>query len=113
VQLAKRCGAEVLAVAGAPKAEALLALGAVSVIPRGDSIQTAVGRDTVDVVVDLVAGPQWPEILYVLKAIGRYVFAGAIAGPIVEFDVRTLYLKDLTFIGCTFQDDIVFENLIR
>ena len=30
----------------------------------------------------------------------------------MELDVRTLYLKDLTFYGCTFQDDGVFENLI-
>ncbi len=38
--------------------------------------------------------------------------AGAIAGPLVELDVRSLYLKDLTLIGCTFQDDVVFENLV-
>ena len=31
----------------------------------------------------------------------------------VDFDVRTLYLKDLSFFGCTFQDDVVFENLVR
>ena len=37
--------------------------------------------------------------------------AGAIAGPVVEFDLRTLYLRDLTLIGCTFQDEGVFENL--
>ncbi|UIJ91822.1 zinc-binding dehydrogenase [Sinorhizobium meliloti] len=36
----------------------------------------------------------------------------AIAGPIVELDVRSLYLKDLSFFGCTFQEDEVFENLI-
>lgn len=113
VQLAKRRDAEVIAIAGESKAEAVLALGADNVIPRGDSIQAAIGRDPVHVVVDLVAGPQWPESLDVLKTGGRYVCAGAIAGPIVEFDVRTLYLKDLTLIGCTFQDDIVFENLIR
>ena len=28
-------------------------------------------------------------------------------------DVRTLYLKDLTLIGCTFQEDVVFENLVK
>ena len=43
---------------------------------------------------------------------GRYVTSGAIAGPLVELDVRTLYLKDLTFFGCTYQEDAVFENLI-
>ncbi|KAG9957816.1 hypothetical protein KCU61_g8826, partial [Aureobasidium melanogenum] len=35
-----------------------------------------------------------------------------IAGPIVKLDVRTLYLKDLSFFGCTFQEDEVFTNLI-
>mgnify|MGYP002065671023 CR=1 FL=1 len=64
-------------------------------------------------VVDLVAGTQWPELLDVLKIGGRYACAGAIAGPMVELDVRTLYLKDLTLIGCTFQEDAVFENLVR
>ena len=33
------------------------------------------------VVVDLVAGPGWPALLEVLKRGGRYVTAGAIAGP--------------------------------
>jgi NADPH:quinone reductase-like Zn-dependent oxidoreductase len=39
--------------------------------------------------------------------------AGAIAGPIVELDVRTLYLRDLSFFGCTYQPRVVFENLVR
>jgi NADPH:quinone reductase-like Zn-dependent oxidoreductase len=43
---------------------------------------------------------------------GRYATAGAIGGPMVELDVRSLYLKDLTLFGCTFQEDIVFENLV-
>jgi NADPH:quinone reductase-like Zn-dependent oxidoreductase len=47
-----------------------------------------------------------------LKKGGRYAVAGAIAGPIVELDVRTLYLKDLSFFGCTFQDEVVFPNLV-
>jgi NADPH:quinone reductase-like Zn-dependent oxidoreductase len=59
-----------------------------------------------------VAGPQWPELLDILRRGGRYAVAGAIAGPMVELDVRTLYLKDLTFFGCTFQEDAVFENLV-
>jgi NADPH:quinone reductase-like Zn-dependent oxidoreductase len=113
VQLAKRRGAEVLANAGASKAEAVLALGADSVIPRGDNILEALGRNSVDVVVDLVAGPQWPQLIDILKCGGRYAVAGAIAGPIIRLDIRTLYLKDLNFFGCTFQEDIVFKNLIR
>ena len=30
----------------------------------------------------------------------------------LELDLRTLYLKDLTFFGCTFQEDVVFENVV-
>ena len=33
-------------------------------------------------------------------------------GPLVKLDVRTLYLKDLTLLGCTVQEDAVFENLV-
>lgn len=113
VQLAKRRGAQVIAVAGKTKREAVQSLGAQQVIDRGERIVDAAGRNIVDVVVDLVAGPQWPELLDVLKVGGRYACAGAIAGPIVQLDVRTLYLKDLSLLGCTFQEDIVFENLVN
>jgi len=112
VQLAKRRGAYVIAVASASKAGDLYAIGADEVIDRNADLVAATGRGSVDVVVDLVAGEAWPLLLDVLRRGGRYATAGAIAGPLVELDVRTLYLKDLTLIGCTFQDDIVFENLI-
>ena len=113
VQLARRRGAEVTAVAGASKADDVCAIGAAEVIPRGADLETALGSESVDVVIDLVGGPQWPQFLNVLRRGGRYVTAGAIAGPIVQLDVRSLYLKDLSFFGCTFQEDIVFENLVR
>lgn len=112
IQLAKRRGATVTAVAGRDKADALLAIGADRVLARGESIAERLGRESVDVVLDVAAGPGFGELLDVLRKGGRYAVAGAIAGPIVELDVRTLYLKDLTFFGCTFQDDAVFENLI-
>jgi NADPH:quinone reductase-like Zn-dependent oxidoreductase len=112
IQLAKRRGAYVIAVGGRDKTDQMLALGADQVIARGKSMVERLGRDSVDVVLDLVAGPSFPELLDVLKKGGRYTVAGAIAGPIVELDVRTLYLKDLSFFGCTFQEDVVFENLI-
>ncbi|MDH3762563.1 MAG: alcohol dehydrogenase family protein [Gammaproteobacteria bacterium] len=112
VQLAKRRGAEVIAVASLAKANELSALGADRVIDRNANLVESLGRDSVEVVVDLVAGPGWPALLDVLRRGGRYATAGAIAGPLVELDVRTLYLKDLTLVGCTFQQDMVFENLV-
>ncbi|UWQ39767.1 alcohol dehydrogenase family protein (plasmid) [Leisingera aquaemixtae] len=112
VQLAKRRGATVIALSSAAKAEDVLALGADRVVDRNADLRVELGEGSIDVVVDLVAGPQWPAFLDVLRRGGRYTTAGAIAGPISEIDVRTLYLKDLTLMGCTFQEDEVFANLI-
>ena len=112
IQLAKRRGATVIAVSAATKADAVKALGADQVVDRNCDLVATLGKNAVDVVVDLVAGPAWPSLLEVLKGGGRYVASGAIAGPIVELDVRTLYLKDLSLLGSTYQSDVVFENLI-
>ncbi|WP_291737375.1 zinc-binding dehydrogenase, partial [Leisingera sp. F5] len=112
VQLAKRRGATVIALSSSAKADEVLALGADRVIDRNADLRSELGEGAVDVVVDLVAGPQWPAFMDVLRRGGRYATAGAIAGPISEIDVRTLYLKDLTLMGCTFQEDEVFANLI-
>jgi NADPH:quinone reductase-like Zn-dependent oxidoreductase len=112
VQLARRRGARVAAVAGAGKAAEVRAQGADVVVARGDNLIARLGRDAVDVVIDVVAGPAFGELIDVLRRGGPYAVAGAIAGPIVDLDVRSLYLKDLTFYGCTFQEDAVFENLV-
>lgn len=112
VQLAKRRGATVIAVCGESKFDEVRQLGADQLISRGQSLLEVLDKDSVQVVADLVAGPQWPELLEVLSRGGRYVVSGAIAGPIVELDVRTLYLKDLSFFGSTWQPKQVFENLI-
>ncbi|KAK4497154.1 hypothetical protein PRZ48_011604 [Zasmidium cellare] len=113
VQLVKRREARVIAVCGHAKAEDVRAAGADLTINRGDSIHERLDKNSVNVVVDLAAGPAFGELLDVLKRGGRYATAGAIAGPLVQLDVRTLYLKDLTFFGCTFQEDEVFANLIE
>ena len=113
VQLLKRRGARVVAVTSRTKADEVKQLGADEIVFRGESITDKIGTDQLDVVIDLVAGDDWPTFIDALKRGGRYATAGAIAGPIVELDVRTLYLKDLTFFGCTFQDEVVFQNLIK
>jgi NADPH:quinone reductase-like Zn-dependent oxidoreductase len=112
VQLARRRGAEVIAVCSASKAQDVLALGAHRVIDRNADLLSELGKNSVDVVVDLVAGPTWLVFMDLLRPGGRYAVAGAIAGPISEIDIRTLYLKDLTLFGCTFQEKVVFQNLI-
>ncbi|MQA97176.1 MAG: zinc-binding dehydrogenase [Streptosporangiales bacterium] len=112
VQLAKRRGATVVAVCSAAKAADVVAQGADQTIDRGEDVVGALGRASADVVIDLVGGPQVPRLLDLLRPGGRYAIAGAIAGPVTEIDLRTLYLRDLSLFGCTFQEDVVFENLV-
>ena len=112
VQLAKRRGATVTAIAGQTKMAAVQAIGADRVIDRDDDPVAVMGKDIVDVVVDNVAGPGFGAMLDVLKRGGRYVTSGAIGGPVVALDMRTLYLKDQTMIGCTAWDEPVFANLV-
>lgn len=112
VQLAKRRGATVTAIAGKAKLEKVKAIGADQVIARDEDIVDFLGEKSVDVVIDNVAGHCFGGMLKVLKRGGRFVSSGAIAGPIVELDMRDFYLKDLTLIGCTAWDEPIFSNLI-
>ena len=108
VQLARRRGAHVVAMASAAKADAVLALGAHEVIVRGAVPEP----QSFDVVVDNVAGPGFPAALDAIRRGGRYVSSGAIGGPIVDLDMRTFYLRDIRMIGCTAWDEPVFPNLV-
>jgi len=113
VQLAKVRDAEVIAVTSGAKSKDVLRLGAERTLAREEDIVDALGQESIDVVIDLVAGKKWPSLLDVLRSGGRYAVAGAIGGPIVELDVRTLYLKDLSLFGCTILEREVFTNLIK
>lgn len=111
LQLSKRRGAAVTAVTTAEKAAALRAIGADHILDRQAGMPVLL-KETIDVVVDNVAGPGFGAVLKTLKRGGRYVSSGAIAGPIVALDMRDFYLKDLTLIGCTAWDEPVFPNLV-
>ena len=108
IQLAKRRGATVWAVTQGDKADALRAIGADHTLERNAPLP----ETHFDVVIDLVAGPRFDDLLKALKPKGRYVASGAIAGPIVSLDVRTLYLKDLSLLGSTAQPDQIIHDVI-
>jgi len=112
VQLAKRRGAIVTAVASKSKADQVCYIGADKVINRGENIIGKLGENYFDVIIDNVAGDAFGDLLKLLKRKGRYISSGAIGGPLVSLDMRTFYLKDLTLIGCTGWDEAVFPNLI-
>ena len=87
LQLAKRCGAEVIGICSPQKCGQVVSLGA----------------ESVEVVVDLVADSGWPELPEVLKR----------GGPMMTLDVCTGYLKNLALFGCTALSYGVFADLVR
>ena len=118
VQLAKRRKACVVALASESKHDQIKALAADVVLPRhpdnlATSLQQTIGKPCVSVVADVVGGSAFADVLAVLERGGRYTCSGAIAGAMVELDLRTLYLRDLTFTGSTVLPLDVFPNLVR
>jgi NADPH:quinone reductase-like Zn-dependent oxidoreductase len=117
VQLAERRGARVLAVVGPGKEDAVRAIGADAVIARGApltaAVERALGGRPLDVVADVVGGDTVAELLNLLRPGGRYVVAGAIAGPMATVDLRTVYLKQLDILGSTMGDRADFARLLE
>ncbi|WP_253762690.1 alcohol dehydrogenase family protein [Ruegeria sp. HKCCD4884] len=113
VQLAKRRGARVIAMASEAKHADVARLGPDVILPRGPKdLRDALGDEKITVVADVVGGSYWPNLIDILERGGRYTCSGAIAGPMVEFDLRTFYLRDLTFTGSTVIDPQVMRNLV-
>jgi NADPH:quinone reductase-like Zn-dependent oxidoreductase len=113
VQLARRRGARIIAIAAASKAAQVSRLGASQVLPRDADLVAVLGKESVDVVIDVVGGEQFPALLEILRRGCRYAVAGAIAGPRVTLDLRTLYLKDLRLLGCTIAVPEIFSAVVR
>ncbi|MEM7320244.1 MAG: alcohol dehydrogenase family protein [Pseudomonadota bacterium] len=114
VQLAKMRGARVIAMASEAKHSEVAALGPDLVLPRAPAdLRAALGSEIVTVVADVVGGGQWSALIDCLERGGRYTCSGAIAGPMVDFDLRTFYLRDLTFTGSTVVPPEVFANVVR
>ena len=65
-----------------------------------------------DVVIDVVGGEGFSDRLEALKPGGRYATSGAVGGPLVKGDLRTIYLNDLTLHGATHQPREVFAGLV-
>ncbi len=117
IQLARRRGAETIGLCSEAKAEAVRALGTDHVLPRAPedlkaALGAATGEEEVTVVADVVGGSLWPQMIAALTRGGRYTCAGAIAGPVVRFDLRAFYLRDLSFTGATVPPPGVFADLV-
>ncbi len=118
IQIAKHYGADVVAICGATKADEVRSIGADHVIDRAQehharAALAATGGRKFTLIADVVGGDRFAEYLSLLKRGGRYVTAGAIAGPNVNLDLRTLYLKNLSFFGSTAYLQETFPRLIE
>ncbi len=118
VQLARARGAVPIALVGAGKEAAVRALGAEAVVTRGGGdlpaeVAAAAGGQPIDVVADLVGGSLFNDLLRVLRPEGRYATAGAIGGPLVQLDLRTLYLKQLQLHGSSQGTRGDFRRVVR
>ncbi|UJA21383.1 zinc-binding dehydrogenase [Thermoleophilia bacterium SCSIO 60948] len=115
VSLGAARGARVVAVTTSANADVVLAAGAAETIDReSESIEErarAFAPGGLDAIADVVAGPESPRLLDLLRDGGRWVVAGAIAGPRVEIDLRRLYLPSRRMIGSTMHTPRHFERL--
>ena len=117
IQLCRARGAIPYAITSRDKADSVRALGAEGVVLRdqGDwveQVNTLLNGNAVDVVADVVAGPLFKELINLLRPEGRYTTAGAFAGPIVELDLRTVYLKHLEIHGSSQGTRKAFARLV-
>ena len=117
VQLAVARAPPSSASAPAAKADAVLAAGATGwscATATTSPLRCARPRPTgVQVVADVVGGPGVGELLPLLDDDGRWVIAGAIAGPLVQLDLRRLYLRSLRMIGSSMHTRADFAALVE
>jgi len=114
IQLSKLRGARVIAMASAAKHPEVAKLGPDRILPRNPrNLRAELKGEKITVVADVVGGEMWPKLIDMLERGGRYTCSGAIAGPIVQFDLRTFYLRDLTFTGSTVNTPQNFFDVVK
>lgn len=117
IQLCRIRGAIPYAVTSESKKARVKALGAEAVFIRGQDdfvLQVKAGMQgkTIDVVADVVAGAMFQDLINLLRPEGRYTTAGAFAGPMVQLDMRTVYLKHLQIHGSSQGSRGAFQDLL-
>ncbi|MGH3312573.1 MAG: zinc-binding dehydrogenase [Streptomyces sp.] len=120
VQLAAARGARVIALTTESKSGLVRQAGAHAVISR-DVAGSAAGTITaairdlapegLDAVADVVGGAIVADALPAVRDGGRWVVAGAVADPVIAFDLRRLYLHNISLIGSSMHTPAHFDAL--
>lgn len=116
VDLASARGARVVALSSGSKADAVRAAGADVVLDRHDGdVGQQLGDlvpEGLDAVADVVGGGLLGTVMPHLRPGGRWVVSGAVAGPVVELDLRRLYLRSVSLLGSTMHTPDQFAVLV-
>ena len=118
LQLAKLCGARVLATSSSgAKLERARALGADATIDyRSEDVVKAVMQHTagrgVDVVIDNVGEATWPASLRSVRRGGRIVTCGATSGAHPSSDLQRLFIRQIRVYGSTLGTQEEFRGLL-
>lgn len=99
VQILVGRGCRVVALTSAGKEDLVARYEPAAIVVRDDLGNTEVPE--VDAILDVVGGGDFAWTLDRLRTGGRLVIAGAIAGPVVDIDLRRLYLRNRRLIGST------------
>ncbi len=103
IQLAKMFGCKVYTTVGSKeKVEACLSLGADVVINyKEQDFEQEIGKDQIDVVLDMVGGDYFNKNINILKPDGRLVYINATKGNKVELNIEKIMQKRLYVTGST------------
>ncbi len=106
IQLAKALPARVSVTAGSvEKCQACIGLGADQAINyKTDDFEAILGKESVDVILDMVGGDYIPKNMRLLKEEGRLIFINAMKGGKAEWNVLDIMRRRLTISGSTLRN---------
>lgn len=105
VQLAHAMGFTVVALSRSPeKRQRLLELGANHALDPSENSWTkkvveAVGKNRVNLAIDTIGGPMFPQMIETLAFDGRISVVGRLAGPVGQFNTASLLFRHLRIGG--------------
>ncbi|GAB64178.1 MAG: alcohol dehydrogenase [Candidatus Jettenia sp.] len=106
IQIARVAGARVITTArGKEKLEKAKQIGADEVIDYskddyGERVRSVTNNKGVDLIFEHIGPDTWEKNLQCLTKGGRMVVCGATSGPTTTIDIRFLYMKQHTILGC-------------
>jgi len=119
IQIARYLGAEVIALTSSPeKAARATSLGAQTVVDYkaipdwSREVRRLTNNRGVDVVVDNVGAATFEQSLRAVARGGRIVTVGNTSGPVITFDNRLVFTKQISLIGSTMGSAQDFKEVI-